>query len=141
VPNCFPGFVFANTGKFPKLRGEDGLKAINLKEGKKRLAEMISSFDGTVVQGAPSSKTDYLIVGKEPGPEKLFWRGKTLTLDDLLAVIEGRESLLRTNRDSPEVRNTLQQQRPKAKLQQQPPPKKSKQAGGQMTHYCTVKKP
>ena len=111
VPHCFAGFVFANTGKFPKLRGGDGLKAGNLKEGKKRLAEMISSFGGTVVQGSPSSKTDYLIVGEEPGLEKFFWEGKggkTVTLDGLLAVIEGRESLSHQNRDSPEEQRRMQ---------------------------------
>ena len=52
-------------GVFPELGGGFGL---NL--GRDRLKAMIESFDGKVTSSI-SGKTDYVIVGDEPGEKRL----------------------------------------------------------------------
>jgi NAD-dependent DNA ligase len=56
---------FVVTGVFPELGGGFGL---NL--GRDRLKAMIESFDGKVTSSI-SGKTDYVIVGDEPGEKRL----------------------------------------------------------------------
>lgn len=56
---------FVPTGVFPELGGGDGLD-----HGKANLKAMIESFGGTVT-GSISGKTNYVIVGYEPGAKKL----------------------------------------------------------------------
>lgn len=53
------------TGTFPEVGGGTGLNA-----GKDRMKEMIESFGGKVT-GSVSGKTDYLIVGRDPGASKV----------------------------------------------------------------------
>ena len=59
------GKTFVTTGVFPEVGGGVGL---NL--GKDRVKKMIESFGGRVT-GSVSGKTDYLVVGKEPGMSKV----------------------------------------------------------------------
>jgi hypothetical protein len=56
---------FVLTGIFPEVGGGAGL---NL--GKDRVKAMIESFGGKITSGI-SGKTDYLVVGKEPGQSKV----------------------------------------------------------------------
>lgn len=60
------GKRFAMTGLFPELGGGSGL---NL--GKDRLRAMIASFGGRVTASV-SNRTDFLIVGKDPGMSKVY---------------------------------------------------------------------
>ncbi|GFH47920.1 hypothetical protein CTEN210_04396 [Chaetoceros tenuissimus] len=64
IPNALNGKIFVLTGVFPELRGGAGLT-----RGKNECITMIESFGG-VVRSCISGKTNYLVVGKEPGPSK-----------------------------------------------------------------------
>mmetsp|Transcript_26596 Transcript_26596/g.63767 ORF Transcript_26596/g.63767 Transcript_26596/m.63767 type:complete len:120 (+) Transcript_26596:156-515(+) len=56
---------FVATGIFPELGGGFGLKV-----GRDRLKEMIESFGGKVTTGI-SGRTNFVIVGDEPGAKRL----------------------------------------------------------------------
>jgi len=56
---------FVSTGVFPELGGGSGLKL-----GKDNLKNMIESFGGKVT-GSISGKTNYVIIGDEPGAKRL----------------------------------------------------------------------
>jgi len=59
------GKRFVITGTFPEVGGGIGLSL-----GKDAVKKMIESFGGKVTS-AVSGKTDYLVVGKEPGRSKV----------------------------------------------------------------------
>lgn len=63
--DCLKGKKFVLTGVFPTLGGGDGLTL-----GKDKLKGIITSFGGAVT-GSISGKTNYVIVGDEPGAKKL----------------------------------------------------------------------
>lgn len=63
--DCLKGKNFVLTGVFPTLGGGDGLAL-----GKDKLKQIITSFGGAVTGGI-SGKTDYVVVGEEPGAKKL----------------------------------------------------------------------
>jgi len=91
-PNCLEGMRFVLTGTFPEgssLWSFLGFRLLltvrliplsvsvftvggggGLNLGKERVKEMIESFGGKVT-GSVSGKTDYLVVGKEPGMSKV----------------------------------------------------------------------
>jgi len=59
------GKRFVLTGVFPEVGGGSGLSL-----GKDRAKSMIESFGGKVT-GSVSGKTDYVLVGKDPGRSKV----------------------------------------------------------------------
>lgn len=65
IPDCLEGKTFVLTGVFPEIGGGKGL---NL--GKDKCKGMIESFGGRVTS-AVSGKTNYLVVGKDPGASKV----------------------------------------------------------------------
>jgi len=65
IADCFQGKKFVLTGTFPEVGG-----GIGLNQGKERLKAMLESF-GARVTSSVSGKTDYLVVGKNPGFTKL----------------------------------------------------------------------
>ena len=65
IKDRLKGKRFVFTGIFPEIGGGIGLNI-----GKQKLKDMIESFGGVVIS-AISGKTDYLIVGDEPGAVKL----------------------------------------------------------------------
>ena len=80
-PGQFEGKRFVLTGLFPEVGGGAGL---NL--GKDRVKAMIESFGGTVT-GSVSGKTDFVVVGKEPGAGKTSQaNAKGVPLVDLKAL-------------------------------------------------------
>ena len=74
------------TGIFPELGGGAGLEL-----GKGRCRAMIEAFGGRVT-GSVSGKTDYLVVGKEPGASKVSQAAAkgvpTVDIAGLKAVLE-----------------------------------------------------
>merc|ERR1719203_1051613 len=60
------GKVFVLTGIFPEIGGGTGFRI-----GKDRARKMIESFGGKVTS-AVSGRTDILVVGKDPGPSKVY---------------------------------------------------------------------
>lgn len=64
-PHALSGKTFVLTGTFPEIGGGAGLDL-----GKARMKAMIQRFGGRVTS-AVSGKTDYLIVGKDPGLSKV----------------------------------------------------------------------
>ena len=65
IPDCLDGLRFVLTGIFPEVGGGIGL---NL--GKDKVKKMIEDFGGRVT-GSVSGKTNFVIVGKEPGRGKV----------------------------------------------------------------------
>lgn len=65
VPGVLEGKRLVLTGIFPELGG-----GASLNIGKDRMKEMIEEFGGKVT-GSVSGKTDYVIVGKDPGRSKV----------------------------------------------------------------------
>lgn len=65
VADALQGKRFVVTGVFPELGGGSGLKL-----GRDNMKAMIESFGGAVTTGI-SGKTDYIIVGDEPGKKRL----------------------------------------------------------------------
>ena len=61
------GKTFVLTGVFPEVGGGSGLSL-----GKDKVKRMVTSFGGRVT-GSVSGKTNYLIVGKQPGKFFLFF--------------------------------------------------------------------
>ena len=61
VVGALDGLRFVLTGTFPEIGGGSGLGL-----GKKKTEALIESFGGKVT-GSISGKTDYLLVGKDPG--------------------------------------------------------------------------
>ncbi|CAM9858671.1 unnamed protein product [Chrysoparadoxa australica] len=83
VPGALLGKTIVLTGVFPEVGGGTGL---NL--GKDRLKAMIKSFGGKVT-GSVSGRTNYLIVGKEPGISKVSQaREKGIQMMDTRALTE-----------------------------------------------------
>lgn len=78
------GQRFVLTGVFPTLGGGDGLTL-----GKDKLKKLITSFGGAVT-GSMSGKTNYVIVGEDPGAKKLEEAKKrgvaTMSLDALMKM-------------------------------------------------------
>lgn len=73
--------TFVLTGIFPELGGGAGLDL-----GKARCTAMIESFGGRVTSSV-SGKTDYLVVGKEPGQSKVSQAtSKGIKLIDILGL-------------------------------------------------------
>jgi hypothetical protein len=65
IGESLAGQTFVLTGLFPEVGGGAGLSL-----GKARVRQMIEDFGGRVTS-AISGKTDYLVVGKEPGRSKV----------------------------------------------------------------------
>jgi hypothetical protein len=65
LATAFAAKTFVLTGTFPELGGGKGLDM-----GKERCKALIASFGGRVT-GSVSGKTDFLVVGKEPGASKV----------------------------------------------------------------------
>lgn len=81
IENKLKGKRFVLTGVFPMVGGGKGL---NL--GKDKSKKMIESFGG-VVTGSISGKTDYLIVGKQPGGSKVGQaKGKGVVMMDIRTI-------------------------------------------------------
>jgi len=82
----FPYFALCS-GIFPELGGGSGIGI-----GKTKAEDLITSFGGKVT-GSISGKTDYLLVGKEPGMSKVKKANAQnvtrLNLDDLKNLCEG----------------------------------------------------
>lgn len=82
--DCLQGKRFVLTGVFPTLGGGDGLTL-----GKDKMKQIITSFGGAVT-GSISGKTNYVVVGDEPGAKKLEQakaRGvQTIDLDTLMKM-------------------------------------------------------
>ena len=82
-----PSEPFQCSGTFPEIGGGSGLGL-----GKKKTEALIESFGGKVT-GSISGKTDYLLVGKEPGLSKVNKANQNgitrLNLDDLKNLCEG----------------------------------------------------
>ena len=96
------GQRFVLTGVFPTLGGGDGLTL-----GKEKLKQIITSFGGAVT-GSISGKTNYVVVGEEPGAKKLEQaksRGvKTIDLSALMkmtgANAEGVDDAIKVKSES-----------------------------------------
>lgn len=91
-PECLNGKTIVLTGIFPEIGGGVGL---NL--GKDRMKRMIKSFGGKVTS-AVSGRTDYLIVGQEPGMSKVskareMPKCQLVSPRDLVRSIEGQAEL------------------------------------------------
>ena len=81
VANVLDGKRFVLTGTFPEVGGGAGLN-----QGKDRTKEMIESFGGKVTS-AVSGKTDFLLVGRDPGRSKVSQADKKdVPLIDLIAL-------------------------------------------------------
>merc|ERR1719401_830339 len=81
VGGVLDGLRFVLTGVFPEVGGGGGLVL-----GKDRTKRMIESFGGKVTS-AVSGKTDYLLVGQDPGRSKVSQADdKGIPLIDLLAL-------------------------------------------------------
>jgi len=81
VANVLDGKRFVLTGTFPEIGGGAGLN-----QGKDRTKEMIESFGGKVTS-AVSGKTDFLLVGRDPGRSKVSQADKKdVPLIDLIAL-------------------------------------------------------
>lgn len=80
------GKTFVITGVFPEIGGGEGLQL-----GKERTKKMITSFGGKVTSSV-SGKTDVLVVGKEPGFNKVTQARKNstrlLSLHDMKVGLE-----------------------------------------------------
>jgi NAD-dependent DNA ligase len=87
------GKRFVSTGTFSKLGGGEGLSV-----GKEKLKELITSFGGAVT-GSISGKTNYLVVGDEPGAKKLEEAEKRgvpkIDLDALLNMTSSVEMIVK----------------------------------------------
>lgn len=78
---CYEGKRFVLTGVFPEVGGGAGL---NL--GKDRVKAMIEDFGGKVT-GSISGKTNFLVVGREPGQSKVGKaKGKGIPMVDVKAL-------------------------------------------------------
>jgi hypothetical protein len=91
-PNFFSKKTIVMTGIFPEIGGGAGL---NL--GKDRLKVILESF-GARVTSSVSGRTDFLIVGQEPGMSKVSKaraqpKCKLLNLSDMKLAVEGKKSL------------------------------------------------
>ncbi|GKY93930.1 hypothetical protein MPSEU_000359900 [Mayamaea pseudoterrestris] len=81
LEDVFHDKKFVLTGLFPEVGGGTGLSL-----GKARVRAMIESFGGVVTSGI-SGKTDYLVVGKEPGQSKVAnARARKLPMVDLKSL-------------------------------------------------------
>mmetsp|Transcript_2524 Transcript_2524/g.5431 ORF Transcript_2524/g.5431 Transcript_2524/m.5431 type:complete len:849 (+) Transcript_2524:32-2578(+) len=81
VPNVLAGKKFVLTGIFPEVGGGSGLDL-----GKERTKQMIESFGGRVTTGV-SGKTNFVVVGKEPGASKVRQaRERDIPLIDLISL-------------------------------------------------------
>lgn len=93
------GKRFVLTGVFPEVGGGAGLNM-----GKDKVKQMIEDFGGRVT-GSVSGKTDYLVVGKEPGASKVkkaHDRGLPLIdLRTLQSMLLGQTSFLEANEKAP----------------------------------------
>jgi hypothetical protein len=91
ISGIFDGQRFVLTGLFPELGGGGGL---NL--GKDKMKALIENFGGRVT-GSVSGKTNFVVVGKDPGASKVGKAtAKSIPLVDLLAlnrVIHGQATL------------------------------------------------
>jgi NAD-dependent DNA ligase len=90
--NALSGKTVVMTGLFPELGGGVGLKL-----GKDRLKSLLQSM-GAKVTSSVSGKTDFLVVGQEPGVSKVAkarqsTRCKLVGLADLKNGIEGGKPL------------------------------------------------
>jgi hypothetical protein len=91
-PHFFSKKTIVMTGIFPEIGGGAGL---NL--GKDRLKVILESF-GARVTSSVSGRTDFLIVGQEPGMSKVSKaraqpKCKLLNLSDMKLAVEGKKSL------------------------------------------------
>ncbi|KAI9353778.1 hypothetical protein BDR26DRAFT_914002 [Obelidium mucronatum] len=91
-PHFLHGKRIVLTGIFPEVGGGCGLSL-----GKDRVKEMCESFGGRVTS-AISGKTDFLIVGKEPGMSKVTKARESencqlVSLRDMVLGIEGKKPL------------------------------------------------
>ena len=76
-------YIFASvlTGVFPELGGGGGLNM-----GKDKMKTLIENFGGRVT-GSVSGKTNFVVVGKNPGASKVSQAtAKSIPLVDLLAL-------------------------------------------------------
>lgn len=81
IAGVFDGQTMVLTGLFPEVGGGTGL---NL--GKEKMKSLIENFGGRVT-GSVSGKTDFLVVGKDPGASKVSKASaKSIPLVDLLAL-------------------------------------------------------
>lgn len=91
IADCFDGQTFVLTGLFPELGGGSGLNY-----GKDKMKTMLQNFGGRVT-GSISGKTNFLVVGKDPGASKVSKASaREIPLVDLLAlnrVIHGQATL------------------------------------------------
>ena len=92
-PNFFSKKTIVMTGVFPEIGGGTGL---NL--GKDRLKAILESF-GAKVTGSVSGRTDFLIVGREPGMSKVSKaraqpKCQLLDIFDMKLAVEGKKSLV-----------------------------------------------
>ena len=69
TPYSLQGKSFVISGVFPEIGGKES-KEGKLNQGKTRVKTMIEAFGGRVVS-AVSGKTDFLVVGKDPGASKV----------------------------------------------------------------------
>lgn len=87
---CLQGKRFVITGVFPELENSTGVDC-----GKRAVRELIEECEG-IVTSAVTGRTEYLVVGDEPGQKKLASakaKGvKTLNRNELHALIEGSSS-------------------------------------------------
>lgn len=101
-PNFFTKKTIVMTGIFPEIGGGAGL---NL--GKDRLKLILESF-GARVTSSVSGRTDFLIVGQEPGMSKVTKaraqpKCKLLNLSDMKLAVEGKKSLVEI--EPPQITN------------------------------------
>ncbi|KAI8614747.1 hypothetical protein BC830DRAFT_1125914 [Chytriomyces sp. MP71] len=92
IADCLQGKTVVLTGIFPEVGGGVGLTL-----GKNRMKQICESF-GARVTGSVSGRTDFLIVGQDPGFSKVNQareseRCKLLTLKDLLLTIHGQKDV------------------------------------------------
>jgi hypothetical protein len=81
VPGVLNSKRFVLTGIFPEVGGGTGLTL-----GKERMANMIESFGGRVTSSV-SGKTDFVVVGQDPGRSKVTQaEERNIPLIDLLAL-------------------------------------------------------
>ena len=98
-PDAFKGMTFVLTGVFPEAGGGAGL---NL--GKDRVKAMIESFGGRVT-GSVSGKTNYVLVGREPGGAKVgAAHSRGIPTPDLLGLKTVLETPGQSMLDAPKVR-------------------------------------
>lgn len=101
-PNFFSKKTIVMTGIFPEIGGGAGL---NL--GKDRLKLILESF-GARVTSSVSGRTDFLIVGQEPGMSKVSKarsqpKCQLLNLSSMKLAVEGKKSLAEIN--PPQITN------------------------------------